>query len=151
LYSHGCSQSTPRFWYRPKNEIFQRPTREGSKSDERPATNGHAILGALDMTRPMSRPGKFDPLRQLLESVKNYAIYTLDLKGFILTWNVGARQLNGFAAEEAIGQHFSRFFTPEDNENGWQVNVLSQAARDEHLEKNGWCVRKDGSRFPVQS
>jgi len=53
-------------------------------------------------------------LRLLVENVKDYAIYMLDPRGNIATWNTGAEHIEGYRAEEIIGKHFSTFFTPED-------------------------------------
>jgi PAS domain S-box-containing protein len=52
--------------------------------------------------------------RLLVNAVTDYAIYMLDPEGRVATWNPGAERFKGYTAEEIIGQHFSRFFTPED-------------------------------------
>ena len=51
---------------------------------------------------------------RLLASIIDHAIYMTDVDGFITTWNDGARRIKGYNAAEIIGQHFSRFFTPQD-------------------------------------
>ena len=85
--------------------------------------------------------------RLLVESVTDYAIYMLDPDGFVSSWNAGARRFKGYNADEIIGQHFSRFYTPEEAELGVPARAL-QTARDQgHFEAEGWRVRKDGSRF----
>ena len=50
----------------------------------------------------------------LVQSVTDYAIYMLDPDGRVTSWNAGARRFKGYAPEEIIGEHFSRFYTPED-------------------------------------
>ena len=45
----------------------------------------------------------------LVQSVTDYAIYMLDPTGVVASWNAGAERFKGYAAEEIIGQHFSRF------------------------------------------
>ena len=50
-------------------------------------------------------------LRSIVESVSEYAIYLLDAEGHVMTWNPGAERIKGYAADEAIGLHFSRFLT----------------------------------------
>src|SRR5262245_45255915 len=52
--------------------------------------------------------------RLLIEAVTDYAIYLLDPSGIVTTWNPGAQRFKGYAAAEIIGQHFSRFYTEED-------------------------------------
>src|SRR5271170_3593690 len=51
--------------------------------------------------------------RLLVASVRDYAIFMLDPNGIIMTWNEGAQRIKGYSASEIIGQHFSKFYTPE--------------------------------------
>jgi PAS domain S-box-containing protein len=85
--------------------------------------------------------------RFLVEGVKGYAIFLLDPEGRVVSWNTGAEQIKGYHAQEIIGQHFSRFYTPEDIERGRPAQVLNEAATKGSAEEEGWRVRKDGSRF----
>jgi PAS domain S-box-containing protein len=86
-------------------------------------------------------------MQLLIEHVKEYAIIFLDPKGRVLTWNSAAQHLKGWEADEIIGQHFSRFYTPEDNEKDKTRMELEAAARDGRFEDEGWRIRKDGTRF----
>ena len=83
----------------------------------------------------------------LLDAITDYAIYMLDPEGFIATWNKGAERIKQYTAEEIIGQHFSRFFTPEDRAKQLPGTLLETARNDGHYEAEGLRVRKDGSRF----
>jgi len=83
----------------------------------------------------------------LVNSVQDYAIFMLDPQGYVASWNIGAQRLKGYAPDEIIGQHFSRFYTPEDVARGWPAHSLEVAAREGHYELEGWRVRRDGSRF----
>ena len=56
----------------------------------------------------------YDQFRLLVESVTDYAIYMLDRDGCVVSWNPGGQRIKGYTASEIIGQHFSRFYTPED-------------------------------------
>jgi PAS domain S-box-containing protein len=85
--------------------------------------------------------------RLLVESVVDYAIFMLDADGYVSSWNAGAQRIKGYSADEIIGQHFSRFYTPEDRDSGVPQRVLETAARSGKFEGEGWRVRKDGSRF----
>ena len=85
--------------------------------------------------------------RALVASVKDYAIFMLDPSGRIETWNKGAEHTKGYSAEEIIGQHMSRFYTPEDLARGLPATLLARAVHDGRVESEGWRVRKDGSRF----
>src|ERR671930_204417 len=83
----------------------------------------------------------------LVQGVKDYAIFMLDPQGRITTWNSGAEHIKGYGAEEIIGEHFSRFYTEEDQREGMPMRLLQRAATEGRLEAEGWRVRKDGSRF----
>ena len=83
----------------------------------------------------------------LVEAVKDYAIYLLDPEGYVASWNSGAERIKGYSAEEIIGQHFSRFYTPEDRASGLPQRVLETAYREGKFEAEGWRMRKDGTRF----
>ncbi len=88
-----------------------------------------------------------ESFRLMVESVKDYAIYMLDRKGDVLSWNKGAEYLKGYKAEEIIGQNFSRFFTEEDIAAGKPSLLLRTAVEEGKVEEEGWRVRKDGTRF----
>jgi PAS domain S-box-containing protein len=88
-----------------------------------------------------------DYFRLLVASIQDYAIYLLDPRGNILSWNVGATQLKGYEAGEIIGQNFRVFFTPDDIAARKPEQLLSLALRDGHHEDIGWRCRKDGTRF----
>jgi PAS domain S-box-containing protein len=85
--------------------------------------------------------------RLLVEGVKEYAIYRIDLDGRVASWNAGAERLKGFHAEEIIGQPYSRFFPSEDARAGKPERLLATAVRDGQVCDEGWRVRKDGTRF----
>ncbi len=85
--------------------------------------------------------------RLLVGGVRDYAIYMLDPTGHVVSWNRGAEQIKGYAADEIIGQHVSRFYTPEDAGAGRPAAALEAATRAGRYEEENWRVRKDGSRF----
>jgi PAS domain S-box-containing protein len=86
-------------------------------------------------------------LRLLVNAVTDYAIYMLDSSGHVSTWNTGAQRFKGYAPEDIIGEHFSRFYTEEDREADFPGRALRIAAREGRFEAEGWRVRKDGTRF----
>ncbi len=85
--------------------------------------------------------------RLLVGQVADYAIIALDPEGLIETWNLGAEYLEGYAAEEVIGRHFSLFYTEEDRRGNLPMRLLAQARKAGSVECAGWRVRKDGSRL----
>jgi PAS domain S-box-containing protein len=85
--------------------------------------------------------------RLLVESVVDYAIFMLDPRGHVATWNEGAERIKGYRPDEIIGRHFSAFYTAEDMARGkpdWELEV---ATREGRVEDEAWRVRKDGSLF----
>jgi PAS domain S-box-containing protein len=97
---------------------------------------------------PADLAGLGDELfRRLVDSVHDYAIFLLTPTGVIATWNGGAERIKGYSAKEAIGRHFSMFYTPEALATDWPAEELRRAAREGRLEDEGWRVRKDGTRF----
>jgi hypothetical protein len=85
--------------------------------------------------------------RLMVETVRDYAIFMLDPDGYIVTWNAGAERLKQYTAEEIIGQHFSKFYPPEDLAADKPKRVLEIALAEGRVEDEGWRLRKDGSRF----
>ena len=85
--------------------------------------------------------------RLLIETMSDYAIFTLDPTGTITSWNPGAERLKGYSPADIIGQNFSRFYMPEDRQRELPKHVLKTALEQGHYEGEGWRVRKDGSRF----
>ena len=101
------------------------------------------MAGVRDQVKKL----KSDPFKLLVQSIIDYAIYMLDPKGFVTSWNTGAERIKGFQTEEILGKHFSTFYTEEDRRAGMPQRVLDTARREGRYEGEGWRVRKDGSRF----
>jgi len=85
--------------------------------------------------------------RLLVEGVTDYAIFMLDPNGQVNSWNPGAQRIKGYEPDEIIGEHFSRFYTPEDRDTGVPNRALETARETGRYEAEGWRVRKDGTRF----
>ncbi|RYF87158.1 MAG: PAS domain-containing sensor histidine kinase [Chitinophagaceae bacterium] len=85
--------------------------------------------------------------RLMVESVRDYAIFMLDTKGNIKTWNDGAHRTKGYLASEIIGKHFSTFYTAEDLESKKPERELKIAIATGKYEEEGWRVKKNGSVF----
>ncbi len=91
--------------------------------------------------------GLDDPLKLLVESVQDYAIFLLDRNGHIITWNPGAQRIKGYSAPEILGKHFSVFYPKEALDRDWPARELELASKEGRIEDEGWRVRKDGSLF----
>src|ERR1051325_561112 len=85
--------------------------------------------------------------RVLVEGVKDYAIFLLDAEGRVQTWTEGAHLIQGYDAEEIIGQHMSCFYTQEDRARRHPEGLLAEAVARGRVEEEGWRVRRDGTRF----
>ena len=85
--------------------------------------------------------------RLLVQSVVDYAIYTLTPEGIVSNWNPGAQRAKGYVAAEIVGQHYSRFYLSDDIAAGVPARNLEIAARTGRFEDTGWRVRKDGTAF----
>ena len=96
-------------------------------------------LGAPEPLAP-ARPDHREtdePFRLLVEQVVDYAIYLLDVRGRVSSWNVGAQRINGYAPQEILGSHFSLFFTDEDQAGDKPARMLESASRHGRHEATG--------------
>jgi PAS domain S-box-containing protein len=84
--------------------------------------------------------------RNLVEGVKDYALYMLDAQGRITTWNSGAERIEGYTAHEAIGQPIDLVFSHNEVISGKPRQMIERARRDGRYEEEGWRVRRDGMR-----
>ncbi len=86
-------------------------------------------------------------LRLLNDGLRDHAIYAIDPRGRVISWNSGAERLTGYSPDEMIGADFRRFYTPEDLAAGKPDALLVATLADGRVEDEGWRVRKDGTRF----
>jgi len=88
-----------------------------------------------------------DTYRVLVDTVKDYAIFMLDTRGNVRTWNAGAQLLKGYKLDEIIGKHFSIFYGEDDITNEKPRRELEICLRDGKVEDESWRYKKDGSKF----
>jgi PAS domain S-box-containing protein len=86
-------------------------------------------------------------LRVVIESLEDYAIFTVDPEGRVTSWSGGARRLKGYTADEVLGTPVARFYTAEDRAAGMPGREMARALSEGRSEVETWHVRKDGSRF----
>jgi PAS domain S-box-containing protein len=123
-----------------------------------PIREGEKIVGFAKVTRDMTehREATLAALeterrfRILVQGVTDYAIFMLDPEGKVSNWNTGAQHIKGYAANEIVGQHFSRFYTPEDCEAGVPWKALQTAEREAgSLPKDGGSARMGAASGPM--
>jgi PAS domain S-box-containing protein len=113
------------------------------------------FIGFAKITRDITERRKHESalldseskFRLLVSGVTDYALYMLDPTGLVSNWNAGGQRIKGYAPEEIIGQHFSRFYTPADQAAGRPARALDLADKTGRYEEEGWRVRKDGTFF----
>jgi PAS domain S-box-containing protein len=89
--------------------------------------------------------------RLLVEGVREYAIFMLGPDGRIVICNEGAERVQGYEVSEAVGEHFSVFYTEEDVDRGLPGEELRVAAIEGRFEEEGWRIRKDGTLFQADA
>ncbi|HET6345631.1 MAG TPA: PAS domain S-box protein, partial [Myxococcota bacterium] len=112
-------------------------------------------LGFTKVTRDFSERKRVEEalrrseerFRLLVTSVRDYGIFMLDPNGVIASWNAGAERLNGYTADEAVGQHFSIFYPQEVRDQGHPAYELAEARTHGTYTEEGWRLRKDGRPF----
>ena len=109
------------------------------------------LLGIRDISRERTATDALraseQRFRLLVDSVRDYALFQVDVNGIIQSWNSGAERLLGWTEEEAIGQDASIMFTPEDVAAAEPGGELEGARSNGRAEDERWHLRKDGSRF----
>jgi PAS domain S-box-containing protein len=113
------------------------------------------LRGFAKVTRDLTRRREHEEsLRQseerfrlLVEGVTDYAIFMLDVNGYVATWNSGAARIKGYLADEIVGTHFRNFYPQEAIDSGWPEHELTVAAAQGRFVDEGWRIRKDGSKF----
>jgi PAS domain S-box-containing protein len=106
-----------------------------------------AERGIFDSEPTQSWHSIDEAFRILVQTVKDYAIFLLDTRGHVVTWNIGAELNKGYKRSEIVGKHFSTFYGEEDILAGKPEKELEICLREGRVEDEGWRYRKDGTRF----
>ncbi|RZI42597.1 EAL domain-containing protein [Herbaspirillum sp. HC18] len=85
--------------------------------------------------------------RLLVEGAHDVAIFFINPRGSIESWNEGAQRIKGYNAQDVLGKHLSVMYTEEARQAGEPQLFLREAAKKGVARMEGWRVRKDGSRF----
>lgn len=87
--------------------------------------------------------------RLIVDNVRDFAIFSADVKGEISSWNPGAERFFGYRADEILGKPMDVLYCPEDRAAGIAEQERKTALEQGTSEDERWHIRKDGSRFFV--
>jgi two-component system CheB/CheR fusion protein len=84
---------------------------------------------------------------QIIDSLQDYSIFTLDKEYNINSWSSGSTKIFGYETDEVIGEPFDIIFTEEDIENGIPKKEIETASKEGRATDNRWHISKDRSLF----
>lgn len=99
----------------------------------------------INPTSPPAWISDFELYRIQVREVTQYAMFTLDPSGVLLTWNAGVKEILGYAESEWLGRHASIIFTPDDNTHNICQSEMDMAAGKSFSSDIRWHLRKDGT------
>ena len=125
---------------------------EGTRSEQRFESYGRLAVQPMFKKLPSSTAlhETVEQFHILVDSVEEYAIYLLDPKGNVITWNTGAEKIKGYSADEIVGKNFASFYTADEVAAGKPQRNLREACRRGYIRDQGLRVRKDGSTFEAE-
>ncbi|WP_062207740.1 PAS domain-containing protein [Aureimonas sp. AU12] len=85
--------------------------------------------------------------RMIVESIRDYAIIAMDLRGHVTVWSDTAADIFGRTVEDVVGRPIDLIFTPEDRLAGRPGEELREASQTGRAPDERWHLRADGSRF----
>ena len=85
--------------------------------------------------------------RIVLDALREYAIFTLDINGRVETWSAAAERLLGYETAEIVGSTLDIVYTPGDREAELPKRLLAKAAKKDSVVADHFYMRRDGVRF----
>ena len=85
--------------------------------------------------------------RMQVREMRNYAMFMIDPRGNLISWNAGVEYLLGYSEKEWIGQHASIIFTPSDKAVEVCDSEMQKAQETGSATDIRWHRRKDGTEF----
>jgi len=84
---------------------------------------------------------------QIIDSLQDYSIFTLDKELNINSWSSGSVKIFGYETEEVIGEPFDLIFTEEDSKNGIPKIEIETSLNEGRATDNRWHITKDRNLF----
>jgi PAS domain S-box-containing protein len=84
---------------------------------------------------------------QIIDSLQDYSIFTLDNEFIINSWSSGSTKIFGYETDEIIGKPFDVIFTEEDINNGIPQKEIQTALKEGRATDNRLHICKDRSEF----
>lgn len=138
----GISVANGTFWRVRTIPIFDKDELLYVILEAQDTTEEHSKMQALNEQLYTS-----ETYRILVSTVKDYAIFMIDPRGHVLTWNAGAAILKQYEPHEILGKHFSVFYGEADRLAKKPDRELELCLREGKVEDEGWRYKQDGSRF----
>ncbi len=84
---------------------------------------------------------------QIIDSLQDYSIFTLDKEFSINSWSSGSTKIFGYETDEVIGENFDIIFTKEDIKNGIPKREIETALKEGRATDNRWHITKNKTLF----
>nr|WP_294936245.1 PAS domain-containing sensor histidine kinase [uncultured Flavobacterium sp.] len=84
---------------------------------------------------------------QIIDSLQDYSIFTLDKEFNINSWSSGSAKIFGYETDEVIGEPFDIIFTEDDIQLGVPKREIEIALKEGRATDNRWHIAKDKSLF----
>lgn len=101
--------------------------------------------------KPKTLKNKYIPTAefysQIIDSLQDYSIFTLDKEFNINSWSSGSTKIFGYETDEVIGESFNMIFTEDDLKNDVPKKEIETALKDGRATDNRWHITKDKSLF----
>jgi PAS domain S-box-containing protein len=88
-----------------------------------------------------------DRIHLMMESLTDYAVFSIDADGRVDSWNKGAKSIFGYSPDEILGKPYEHIFTPDDLERGVPAKEMRLARKKGRAFDERWHIRRDGTRF----
>jgi PAS domain S-box-containing protein len=107
----------------------------------------HDMLNEKNKTLQANLHESETMFRSIVNAVGDYAIFTIDINGFIDSWNSGAVRMYGLSAEEAIGLPSSALYPEDGNFRAEPMEHLKIASLEGRFRGEGLRIRKNLELF----